>query len=67
MNDLQQLITNIHWQADLLKQKTDQELNFKVIDLKKQDDNKWKVKVKDLKTGKTRTEISDFVFILFFL
>ena len=35
MNDLQQLITNIHWQADLLKQKTDQELNSKVVDLKK--------------------------------
>jgi malate dehydrogenase (quinone) len=38
-------------------------LNHEVVNLKKQNDKTWKVKVKDLQTGKTRIDVSDFVFI----
>jgi malate dehydrogenase (quinone) len=38
-------------------------LNHEVVNLKKQNDKTWKIKVKDLQTGKIRTDVSDFVFI----
>jgi malate dehydrogenase (quinone) len=38
-------------------------LNHEVVSLKKQNDKTWKIKVKDLQTGKIRTDVSDFVFI----
>lgn len=47
-----------------LKESQNTEIYLKqdVVGLKKQNDA-WEVKVKDLNTGKIRTEISDFVFI----
>jgi len=45
------------------KQDTDIFLNHEVVNIIKQNNNTWKIKVKNLTTGKTRIEISDFVFI----